>query len=330
MQALARNRAAAGAALLLTATIAWGGMFPIADRALHHVDPFWLTAIRYTGATLIFIALLVLAEGRAALSYAGRFGRVLALGTAGFAGFNLLTYVGLEHTRPQSASLIVATMPLLTVLVIWARTRIAPAPALLGFVAAALAGVGLVISRGNLGDLAGGGLGGGDALVLAGAILWIVYTTGAAAFADWSPLRFTALSAATGTLSILVITLAATGAGWIDAPSGHDLSVTAPAMVYVVIAAAVIAVLAWNSGIRMLGARDGTLFMNVVPITTFTIAIARGYRPDAAELIGAGITVGALVAANIHARRALAPVQATAIDAPTTTSPSAAARSVGA
>jgi drug/metabolite transporter (DMT)-like permease len=101
-------------------------------------------------------------------------------------------------------------------------------------------------------------------------------------------------------------------------------------MVYVVIAAAVIAVLAWNSGIRMLGARDGTLFMNVVPITTFTIAIARGYRPDAAELIGAGITVGALVAANIHARRALAPVQATAIDAPTTTSPSAAARSVGA
>ena len=30
------------------------------------------------------------------------------LGSLGFAGFNLLTYVGLEHTRPQDAALIVA------------------------------------------------------------------------------------------------------------------------------------------------------------------------------------------------------------------------------
>src|SRR4051794_36875967 len=105
MQALAKNRAATGAALLLTATLAWGGMFPIADRALHHVDALWLTAIRYAAASAIFVALLLVAEGRAALSYEGRFWRVLALGSAGFAGFNLLTYIGLGHTSPQSASL---------------------------------------------------------------------------------------------------------------------------------------------------------------------------------------------------------------------------------
>src|SRR4051812_425223 len=258
MQALARNKAAAGAALLLIATTAWGGMFPIADRALHHVDPFWLTAIRYSAATLVFVALLVLAEGRAALSYAGRFGRVLALGTAGFAGFNLLTYVGLEHTRPQSASLIVALMPLVTVLVVWARTRVAPAPAQFAFVAVALAGVALVISRGRLSDLVGGGLG-GDALVLVGATLFVFYTMGAASLPDWSPLRYTALSAIGGTLSIVAITLVSTAFGWVDAPSGHDLSVTAPAMAYVILAAAVVAVLSWNSGIRLLGAPNGTL-----------------------------------------------------------------------
>jgi len=160
-------------------------MFPIADRALHHVDPFWLTAIRYTGATLIFVALLVLAEGRAALSYAGRFGRVLALGTAGFAGFNLLGYVGLEHTTPQAASLTVAMMPLLTVLVVWARTKVAPTSVQLGLVATALVGVALVISKGHPSGLVDGGIG-GDGLVLLGAILWIVYTMNSAAFADWS------------------------------------------------------------------------------------------------------------------------------------------------
>jgi drug/metabolite transporter (DMT)-like permease len=298
-------------------------MFPIADRALHHVDPFWLTAIRYTGATLIFVALLVLAEGRAALSYAGRFGRVLALGTAGFAGFNLLGYVGLQHTRPQSASLTVAMMPLLTVLVVWVTTKVAPSRVQLGLIAAALAGVALVISRGHLSDLVGSGLG-GDGLVLAGAILWIVYTMNAASFADWSPLRFTALSAVTGTLAILLITFVATAFGWISAPSGPDLSATAPAMVYVILAAAVVAVLSWNAGIRLLGPADGTLFMNVVPITTFTIAIVRGYRPVGAELIGAAITIGALVAANIYARQAMA------IETATAAAPNAAASTVGA
>jgi drug/metabolite transporter (DMT)-like permease len=323
MQALARNKAAAGAALLLTATTAWGGMFPIADRALHHIDPFWLTSIRYTGATLIFVALLVLTEGRAALSFAGRFGRVFALGTAGFAGFNLLGYVGLEHTRPQSASLILALMPMVTVLVVWARTKIAPAPAQLGLVAAALVGVALVISKGHPSGLVSGGIG-GDALMLAGATLFVFYTMGAASFPGWSPLRYTVLSAIGGTLSVLAITFASTAFGWITAPTDHDLSVTAPAMVYVVLLAAVVAVLSWNTGISLLGPQNGTLFLNVVPITTFTIAIIRGYRPDDAELIGVAITISALIAANLYAR------QATAIEATAATAPSAAPSTVGA
>jgi hypothetical protein len=48
------------------------------------------------------------------------------------------------------------------------------------------------------------------------------------------------------------------------------------------------------------------LFMNLVPVTTFAIEIARGYRPVGAELAGAGLTVAALVAANLLGRRATA------------------------
>jgi hypothetical protein len=39
-------------------------------------------------------------------------------------------------------------------------------------------------------------------------------------------------------------------------------------------------------------------------VTTFAIEIARGYRPNAAELAGAALTIGALVASNLWARRA--------------------------
>ena len=36
---------------------------------------------------------------------------------------------------------------------------------------------------------------------------------------------------------------------------------------------------------------------------TFAIEIVRGYRPNAVELFGAGLTIGALVASNLLARR---------------------------
>jgi drug/metabolite transporter (DMT)-like permease len=50
------------------------------------------------------------------------------LGSIGFAGFNLLSYVGLGMTRPQNAALVVATMPFVTLVVMRLRggARMAP------------------------------------------------------------------------------------------------------------------------------------------------------------------------------------------------------------
>ena len=98
----------------LIAALAWGAMFPIASVALEHVDPFVLTAIRYGVAVVIFLILLRVIEGRSALRTEGRARELFILGSLGFAGFNLLSYVGLEHTHPQNAALIVALQPLVT------------------------------------------------------------------------------------------------------------------------------------------------------------------------------------------------------------------------
>ncbi|MET0768881.1 MAG: DMT family transporter, partial [Solirubrobacteraceae bacterium] len=104
----------------LTAALAWGAMFPIAAPALDRIDPFHLTAVRYLVAVAVFVALLRALEGRRAFRLEGRALELWALGSAGFAGFNLLVYVALEHTRPQDAALIVATSPVLVVLTTWA------------------------------------------------------------------------------------------------------------------------------------------------------------------------------------------------------------------
>ena len=285
----------------LIAVLCWGGMFPIADAAMDHIDAAHITSVRYGVATLIFLALLAAIEGRGAVRYDGRFARAWLFGTFGFAGSNLLSYAGLRHTTPQHASLIAALLPVLTVLARWRMTGERPSSRLLGFVAAAFAGVALVVVGDDPAAAARGGM--GDLLVLAGAVCWVRYTLSAAAdFGDWSPLRFTALSAAAGTVSILAVTALGDLSGLLSPPSGAQLGDARWGIAYVIIFGAVVAVLGWNAGVQRLGAPNAALFMNLVPVTTFTIQAVRGATPGPVELLGAAVTLTALIAANATLR----------------------------
>ncbi|MEU4336808.1 DMT family transporter [Micromonospora lupini] len=292
-----RSRAAA---YPLLAVLAWGAMFPILASALSRVDPLNLTTARYLLAAVILVAILLLREGSAALRLGGRGFEVVVLGVVGFAGFNLLTNLALEHAAPQQISLFVATTPVITQLVRWARDGVRPKPLLLALSLVALLGVGLVITRGSLAGLGQFGLGG---LMMIGAVLgWGIYTHGASRFGAWSPLRFTTLTALAGTAAMLAASIGADAVGWQHAPAAADLVAVTPQLAYAVIVAAVVAVLAWNTGVQRLGAANAALFMNLVPVTTFVVQIARGYRPEAVELVGAAITIAALVAANLATR----------------------------
>jgi drug/metabolite transporter (DMT)-like permease len=289
----------------LVATLTWGAMFPIAAATLHHIDPYHLTAIRYGLAVPVFLGLLAAVEGRRALRPDGRTLELFVLGSIGFAGFNLLGYVGIEHTQPQEASLVAALMPLLTVVATWALTRRAPGRATLVAIAVAFGGVALVITRGDPAQaIHGGGLA-GDGLILLGAAGWVVYTLGARRFPHFSPLRYTALSATGGILTILAVTAGLTVSGAEPLPTGHALAHAWLQLVYVVAFAAVLAVLAWNEGVRRLGAPNAALFFNLVPIVAFAIAVAQGYHPKAIELAGGLLTVAALVGANLAGRQAI-------------------------
>ncbi|MET8257524.1 DMT family transporter [Micromonospora sp. NPDC005205] len=284
----------------LVAVLGWGVMFPILASALHRVDPLNLTTARYLLAAVVLVAILLLREGAGALRHGGRALEVVVLGVVGFAGFNLLTNLALEHAAPQQISLFVATTPVITQLVRWARDGVRPKPVLLALSLVALLGVGLVITRGSLAGLGQFGLGG---LMMIGAVLgWGIYTHGASRFGEWSPLRFTTLTALAGTAAMLVLSIGADAFGWQHAPAAADLVAVAPQLAYAVLVGAVIAVLAWNTGVQRLGAANAALFMNLVPVTTFAVQIARGYRPEPVELVGAAITIAALIAANLAAR----------------------------
>ena len=298
-----RNRTTAIGALLGTAVgLAWGGQFVVGKSALGTINAFPLTTIRYAVAALLWLGVLAAIEGRRSLRLDGRGLRLFWLGTLGFAGFNLLAYTGLAHARPESASLIVALSPLLTALVLWRRSGKRPATPTLVLLGVALAGVALVISNGNPVSIFDGAIGWGDLLVLGGVFSFVLYGLGAQGFRDFSPLRYTALTAGLGWLVLAAATAVAIAAGLVDMPSGSQLTSVGPQIAYLAIPGAFVAVLAWNGAIKLLGAQNATLFGNLIPVTTFAIEIVRGYRPGAAALAGAVVTVAALVANNLVGR----------------------------
>ena len=298
------SRAGTGTILATITGLAWGGQFVVGKEALGAVDAFNLTTVRYALAAGVLLALLAAVEGRRGFRLEGRGLRLFWLGTLGFAGFNLFVYTGLEHAEPQNAALIGALGPLLTALVLWQQKGQRPARSTLLLTAVALVGVTLVITGGDPASILEGSVGWGEALVLAGALSFVYYMVGAAEFSHLSALRYTALTSGLGWLSIAGATAAAVLLGLKPSTSASAVWSVAPELLYISLVGAVVAVVAWNGAIARIGPQNASLFTTLIPVTTFAIQIVRGYRPSALALLGAGLTLGALVVANLLGRRA--------------------------
>lgn len=299
-----KNSRLLAAGLLLAATLSWGGMFPVAKNALTTIDPYYMTLVRYGLAALLFPVLLALGEGRRAFSAEGRAPTLFFLGALGFAGFNLLAFAALVHTRPEHGAVIMGTMPMITVLVSWLLKGERPRLFTLAMVFLAFAGVFLVTTGGHPAEAFAGGAAKWDLLFLAGAFCWVSYTMGAQLFPAWSPLRYTTITCAFGATAIGAVTLVLTLRHNISVPSFDALVNLRWTIAYLVIPGALVAVLSWNTGIRILGAVNGVLFINFVPITAFVIGLALGHAFNAGEVIGALLVITALVVNNLHLRRA--------------------------
>src|SRR5262249_54901834 len=172
------RKTTSGVLLATVTAVIWGGQFVVGKSALARVDAFPLTTVRYALASLLLLGLLVAFEGWDSLRLEGRGRGLFVLGSLGFAGFNLFAYTGLQHARPQSASLIVALGPLITALVLWLRDGTRPARTTAVALVVALAGVALVVSKGHPSSIAAGSIGWGDGLVLLGVTSFVLYTLG--------------------------------------------------------------------------------------------------------------------------------------------------------
>lgn len=94
---------------------------------------------------------------------------------------------------------------------------------------------------------------------------------------------------------LLFATLLATAFGLANLPSAQVLGNVGPQMVYVAVVPTVAAALAFNLGVRRLGAPTGMLFLNVVPLSVIVVRAWMGQPPQGNEILGAVLVASALV-----------------------------------
>jgi drug/metabolite transporter (DMT)-like permease len=297
-----RSNPAAVAALLF-ATTAWGSLFLIAKPVADQLDPAWFTLVRYTLAVLALAVLVQLAGSQPWAKLRRHALRHSLVGLAGYGLFSILVFHGLRLSQPSHGSVIMATMPFTTMALRWALDGQRPHPRSLLGAALALAGVATVAHLLGHATAVNSRMLLGDALTLAGTLGWVLYTRGAARLPDHSPLEYTALTAIAALPWLALGTLLATLAGLIEAPSPALLASLSPQLVYIALVPTVAAALAFNAGVRQLGAPMGTLFLNMVPVSVIAVHAVMGQAPQANELLGAAL-VGLGLALTVWVPRA--------------------------
>ncbi|MFT3802019.1 MAG: DMT family transporter [Burkholderiaceae bacterium] len=304
----AAPRYATGVACCVAATVSFGLMFPVMQRALHRLDPFSFTSLRYLLAAVVMVIALALTEGPAALRVRGRpLLTAWLLGSAGFAGFGFLVFLGQKLAGEQGAlntSILAATQPLLGALIHSVMTRrMAPWTTWLCFLIS-FCGVALVISNGDLGNLLGApGSLAPSAITIAGMLCWVIYSFGSARFPDWSPIRYTTITMALGLTSIVAINLVLFSSRLVAVPTAQAVVETIPELLYMSLGAGVLGVSLWNAGNRLLTPINAVLFLNVPTITAFAVSALTGVVPTPIQIVGVGLTCCALVLNNLFARR---------------------------
>lgn len=301
------DRVIKGVFLCVLAGIAFGGHYPVAEKALKFIDPFYLTTIRYLIVAIVLVFLLVIVEGKKKLKFDGKILYLWVYGTIAFTICTFLAFIGqklMGEAGTIFVSIMMALTPMMSIVFLWIYIKKKPPKITLVSIIIAAMGVIMIITKGkisffmfNKSQIFP------ICLIFISFFAWVIYTIGGTNFFGWSSLRYTALSCVLGNISSVIFIIIATAIGYIHIPSVNSLIYVKWELFYMSMISGVVGVFAWNAGNKILTPMNGLLFINLVPIITIIIAVSSGYKVCLMEVIGAIITIAALISNNLYQRK---------------------------
>ena len=278
-------------ALLITVTL-WATTFIVTKDAFQHIAVMAFVFIRF--GLMIAMAFLILAVMRArdpevqTLPRRTDLLRYLAAGLAGFTVYQIGFNFGLDRTSIFSASLLVSTSPLFTILILTLIGERPPAAAWIGVVVAVI-GVAIFLS----GNRGGGHSMTGDLLCMMAAVSFALYgIVNRPLVAGYPAATYTAWTLLFGGVPLMLTAIPAAR----DQDWGALTSRSWLAVIYMVIFPVYIAYMLWNFGIARRGAAIATSFGLLVPVIAGVLsALFYDETFGVLKLLGAALVLGGLL-----------------------------------
>ena len=288
----------AAAALLTVPPLLWAANAVVGRIAVNLISPVTLNFFRWVLAFAILLPLggWVLRRGSGLWTHWRRFAM---LGLLGVGLYNALQYLALQTSSPLNVTLVASSMPL-WMLAIGRLFFQAPVSRqqLLGVVLS-VAGVLLVLARGDLSQLARLRLVPGDLYMLAASICWAWYSWLLSRPAEPDALRadWAAFLLAQMVYGLMWSGALAAGEWTLGAGRLHWGWPLAAILAFVAIGPAVVAYRCWGMGVQRAGPAVAGFFSNLTPVFAAVMSALflgespRLYHAVAFALIVAGIVV---------------------------------------
>lgn len=260
--------------------VLWGSAFPGIRAALEAYGPGELALLRFLVASAVFGAHALVARG---LPVGRReWPRMVLLGATGVAGYNLALNFGEQSVSAGAASVLVATVPLLTAVLAVFMLKESLHPHLIVGVVAGLVGVGVI----SFGDMQEVGLNLGALFVVSAAMCQALFFV----LQKKSLTRASALqvmAAATWCGTFIMLPFLPTMIDQLSIAPGAPTA----AAIYLGIFPGAVAYVAWAYVLARLPASTAAPYLYVVPVVATAIAWAwLGETPNLAVVAG-GIVV---------------------------------------
>lgn len=288
--------------MLTLPPLLWAGNAVVGRLLVGVSPPLELSALRW----LLALVLLLPLGWRALQDPAQllvRWKYLSLLGLVGVGSFNALHYLAVHSSTPLNTTLIAASSPVWMMAVGALFYGVQPQPKQITGACLSMAGVALVLSRGQFESLLAMQLVIGDLLMLLAIALWAVYSwllaqppahMRGAQRPPWGWAEFLLVQVLFG----LVWAGAAAGVEAVVWPEPTTWSATlAAALLFLAVGPSIVAYWCWGKGVSTVGPAVAAFFGNLTPLFTAVLStvmlgeIPRWYHAGAFALIVAGIVV---------------------------------------
>ncbi|MEX2198173.1 MAG: DMT family transporter [Burkholderiales bacterium] len=252
--------------LLALTMLFWAGNWVLGRALRDAMEPFTLNFVRWALATLV-LAPFALPGLRAQLPVLRRrWGILLLLALTGVALFHALVYLGLRSTTTVNAILLNSSLPLFILACAWILERERATRRQVGGLALSLAGILVILSRGEPASLLALEVHAGDAWILAAMPIWGVYSVLLKRRPpELGGVAFLFVISALGTLLLLPAALIS--------PPRWPGAAAALGVAYIAVFASILAFIFWNRGVAIVGASAAGVTLHLLPLFGTALAI---------------------------------------------------------